>query len=190
MARKRQAVRCKGHLKDGVTPCPRYAMEGQLVCDQCGGKAPQNLIAAKVRKAEARAKAQLARLDLPPVANALEALQKHAAIVVEWRDQCARLVNELKAEELRFESSVHLEQVHSYVVLFERSMDRVTATLAALARCQVDERLTTIRENDSRRIERALTETLSEAGITGSEDLARARRTFVRVMTAGLARAS
>jgi hypothetical protein len=184
MARKRQAIRCHAKTHKGE-PCGFYAMEGQLVCRKHGGMAPQARVAAKVRQGEEKARRQLARLDLPPVENALEALRQHAAVVIEWRDRTAGMVNVLNGE-IRFESSVRLEQLRSEVMLWERALDRATVTLSALARCQVDERLTTIRENDARRIEGALSKALAEAGLTG-DAAARARRTFVRHMTAGIA---
>lgn len=49
----RQRVRCKANAKNNGEPdrCPNYAMAGQLVCGQHGGKSPQARMAATVRLA-------------------------------------------------------------------------------------------------------------------------------------------
>jgi hypothetical protein len=141
-------------------------MVGQLVCGNHGGKSPRALLGAKMTLAQDKAMRELARLDLEPVDNALEALQRHAAITVAWRDKCAELVNLLEGR-IRYESSVRIEQVRSEILLFERAMDRCTATLAALARCQVDERITTIRERDAQMIAAAMAAALIDAECDG-----------------------
>jgi hypothetical protein len=140
-------------------------MTGQLVCGRHGGKSPRALLGAKVTLGEDRALRELARLDLEPVGNALEALQAHAAIVIAWRDRFAAVVNKLTEDSIRYEGKLHGEMLRAEIVVFERAMDRCTTTLAALARCQVDERLTTIRENDAKMIAAALALALSEAEI-------------------------
>ena len=140
-------------------------MTGQLVCGKHGGKSPQALLKAKVTLGEDRALRELARLDLAPVDNALEALQQHAAIVIAWRDRFAAVVNKLTEESIRYEGKLHGEMLRAEVQVFERAMDRCTSTLSALARCQVDERLTTIRENDAKMIAAALAAALSDAEV-------------------------
>ena len=168
--KSRQAIKCHAHIERGPRkgePCPHYAMVGQLVCKQHGGKSPQALLAAKMTLGTDRALRELARLDLEPVGNALEALQQHAAIVIAWRDRFAEVVNKLTEESIRYEGKLHGEMLRAEVQVFERAMDRCTATLSALARCQVDERLTTIRENDARMIAAAMAAALADAECDG-----------------------
>lgn len=183
--RKSAGIKCHGHCKSGA-PCRRWALTGQLVCDLHGGKAPQNLSYASKVLGEERAQhelAKLARLDLPPVANALEALQVHAAIVIAWRDKCAEMLNMLDPQGLRYEGRLAGEQTRAEVGMWERSLDRATATLTALARCQVDERLTTIRENDARMIAAAMAAALADAEV-GAEMAELVRIGFSRRLVA------
>jgi len=165
--REYQKVKCKAHKTNG-DPCPNWSMKGQMVCVKHGGGAPQNRAAAMIRIEEAKARKELARLDVEPVTNALEALQLHAAIVIAWRDRCAEMVNKLE-DRIRFESSVKIEQLRSEVVLWERALDRASVTLAALARAQVDERLARIRQQQADMLAEVMTLALADAGITGDQ---------------------
>jgi hypothetical protein len=177
-------VKCKAHTRQG-RPCGNCAMKGQLVCRLHGGASPQARAAAAARLAEQKALTEIARLDVVPVGNALEALQEHAAVVVAWRDDCAAMVSGLK-DRIRFESSVRIEQLRSEVVLWERSLDRATVALTALARCQVDERLAAISERKAEILAEALAASLALAGLEPGQ-AARVRSDFARrlVLIAG-----
>lgn len=171
-------LRCKAKRSGDGQPCKSYAMAGQLVCARHGGMAPQNRAAAAVRIEEDKAKRELARLELEPVTNALEALQHHAAVVVAWRDRCAEMVNKLE-ERIRFESSLKIEQLRSEVTLWERALDRATVTLSALARAQVDERLAAISQRKADMMAAALSAALQRAGLT-SDQAATVRKDFAK----------
>lgn len=51
MARVRQRARCAASCTDG-TPCDAYAITGGRVCSAHGGRAPQVVVAAKLRLLE------------------------------------------------------------------------------------------------------------------------------------------
>lgn len=177
-------VKCRARNRQGRS-CGNYAMAGQLVCRLHGGASPQAKAAAAVRLAEQKALTEIARLDVVPINNALEALQEHAAIVVAWRDDCAAMVSGLK-DRIRFESSVRIEQLRSEVVLWERALDRATVALTALARCQVDDRLAAISARKAETLAAALAASLALAGME-PEQAARVRGDFARrlVLIAG-----
>lgn len=188
VTRVRQAKRCKSCPKRGRNP-GKWAMEGQEVCEDCGGKAPQTIAAARRRQLEQKARNQLARMGLPPVANALEALAEHAALVIAWRDKCAELVNVLNGE-IRYSSPGQgLEQLRAEVGLLERAYDRATVTLSALARLNIDDRLAAIEQQKADMLAAALSAALLEGGVTGDQ-ATEVRREFaarLRVLEGGKA---
>lgn len=177
-ANRTPKVACKGHTKDGH-PCRKAAWAGQQVCGTHGAKTPQAKRKAQERIAEGKAREVLARLDVAPVTNALEELQRVAGQVVAFKDVCARVVNKLRDTDLRYSSAAQLEQIRGEVQLWERSLDRAVTALTGLARVQVDERLTAIRERDRDDIARAVTAALTDLGL-GAEDANKARVAFAR----------
>jgi hypothetical protein len=157
-------------------------MKGQLVCYKHGGASPQAKAAAQVRLAEQKAMTEIARLQVEPVGNALEALQHHAAIVIAWRDECSALVDEL-GDRMRYESTMRIEQLRSEVAIFERALDRATATLTALARCQTDERLAQISQRKAETLAAALAASLALAHLEPEQATA-VRHDFARRLIA------
>lgn len=178
---KPQGIKCQGHKANGQ-PCPSWAMKGQLVCYKHGGASPQAKAAAQVRLAEQKAMTEIARLQVEPVGNALEALQHHAAIVIAWRDECSALVDEL-GDRMRYESTMRIEQLRSEVAIFERALDRATATLTALARCQTDERLAQISQRKAETLAAALAASLALAHLEPEQATA-VRHDFARRLIA------
>ena len=98
--------------------------------------------------AEHQARKALARLDVPPVDNPLEALGKVAGEVIAWKDVLADRVNELTSLRYSTESG---EQLRAEVVLWERALDRCERFLSAMARHNVDERIAALNEEIARR---------------------------------------
>ncbi|MCP2336136.1 hypothetical protein [Actinomadura rupiterrae] len=90
-----------------------------------------------------QAEQALARLDAPPVENALEELKALGGEAKAWKDAMAERVNELTS--IRY-STDGGEQLRAEIALFERAMDRCEKILTSIARLNIDERLAAIEE--------------------------------------------
>jgi len=166
MASRRQARKCKGHKKDG-SPCVNWAMTGQLVCHAHGGRAAQNKAKGAERVAEQQARKELARLDVPPVDDPLTEIARVAGQVVAWKDVLAEKVNALSS--LRYEGIGAGEQLRAEVELWERALDRCERFLTAMARMNIEERLTRVTEKQAAMVQDALDSTLTEMGFTAEQ---------------------
>jgi uncharacterized protein YukE len=111
----------------------------------------------------------MARLDVPPVENALTELAKIAGQVVAWKDALAGKVNALTS--LRYEGESG-EQLRSEVVLWERALDRCEKFLTAMARLDIDERLARVTERQAEQVSAALTAVLAEMGLPAEQQQA------------------
>lgn len=83
---RRQAVKCKARKTDG-SPCPNYAMNGQLVCHAHGGRAAQSKAKAAERMSEQRAIKAMQTYGLPLDISPGDALLqevRHTAGHVAW----------------------------------------------------------------------------------------------------------
>jgi hypothetical protein len=114
----------------------------------CGlSKAERDRIADDVRITR-QANAELARLQVEPVANSLDELRFAAGVAHAWLVVAAGLINRLTADSIRYEGKLRGEQLRSEVALWERALERVADINAKIARLNLDERLTLIRERD------------------------------------------
>lgn len=134
--------KCSSRRTDGQ-PCGNWPIKGGTVCGSHGGKAPQVKAKARERIAEQQARAELARLNLPPVDDPLSMLASVAAEVVAWKDAMAVKVNALTSLRYGTEGG---EQLRAEVALWERALDRCERFLTAMARLNIDERLAAISE--------------------------------------------
>lgn len=168
--------RCHGHYsKNHPTHpggrCRQKAMVGQTVCYHHGGAAPQNKAAAARRIAEAKLEARvhkaLARLDVAPVDNPLEALAELAGQVVAFKNALADRVNAL--EEIRYESKAGGEQLRAEIALYERALDRCNTVLGTIARLDIDGRLVRIEEEKARILMDAVHAGLASIGVVGEQ---------------------
>jgi hypothetical protein len=153
--------KCSGRRTDGQ-PCGNWPIKGGTVCGAHGGKAPQVKAKARERLAEQQARQQLARLDVPPVEDALSELSKIAGQVIAFKDQIAERVNELTS--IRYSTETG-EQLRAEVGLLERAFDRCERFLTAMARLNIDERLAAISEQRAEMIMMVFTVALERAGI-------------------------
>lgn len=163
MASDRQALRCKAKRSTDGKPCKAYAMEDSEVCSAHGGRAPQVKAAARRRAVERQVLAELARLDVEPLEDPLSELALVAAQAVAWKNAMAAKVNELTS--LRYEGTGLGEQLRAEVALWERALDRCEHVLTAMARLNIDERLTEIGEIRAGQIISFLTAVLTRFGI-------------------------
>lgn len=126
--------------------------------------------AARLRAVDEEARKQLARLDVPPVEDPLSELAKVCGQVLGWKDTMAGMVNDLDGR-LRYEGKGDAggEQLRAEVALWERALDRCERFLTAMARLNIDERLTRIAEAQAAIILDVFSAALEQAGITGEQ---------------------
>lgn len=163
---------CNGNRKDG-SPCNGPAVTGADKCRMHLGKRAQPVI--DEARIERQIRAELARLDVPPVENALTELAKIAGQVVAWKDMLAEKVNALSS--LRYEGVGAGEQLRAEVALWERALDRCGKFLVDIAKLDIDERLARVTEQQAEQVSSALTAVLAEMGL--SQEQQRAARSGV-----------
>ena len=164
--------RCTKIKKDG-TRCKNAPIRGASVCSAPGhgGSLPVVKQAAARRVAQAEAHAEVAKLasangisgrDLDPV----EALFDIAAEILTWQRTVNNLLTEISATDWRRDHRAG-EQIHAYVTLFERSLDRSAKILVELNKLGLEERRIRIAEREIALVGQALTAALDRAGIDG-----------------------
>lgn len=156
---------CGARKRQGEGDCKRPAgwgtdHPGEGQCKLHGGSTHGRTAAAHIRQAEREAAAELARLDVAPVADPLTELAKLAGQVIAWRDSMADQVNKLTT--LGYENDKTGEQLRTDVALFERAMDRCISVLGTMARLKIDERLVNIEKARVDFVADALAATLTE----------------------------
>ena len=125
-------------------------------CSWHGGAAPNGVKAAAEEQAYTQAREELAKLDVRPVGNPLEALQKLGGQVVAWQEACARLVNKLTDDQVRYPGSLRGEQIRAEIGMYQDALRQSASVLTSLAKLDIDERLTAIQERDAALIVGAL----------------------------------
>jgi hypothetical protein len=175
---ERKGPFCGADRRNGNRPCRQPAgwhtgHEGFGRCSWHGGNAPSGVKAAETQRLEGEARAVLARLDVPAVGDPLRELQKIAGQVVAYKDVCAQVVNRLSADDVRFESTLSVEQLRSEVGMWERSLTMAVATLTSLAKLNIDERLARITEEQGRLVNQVIRNTLGELGVNCGDEAVR-----------------
>lgn len=148
--------RCTAHRKRTGQPCQARPEEGSTVCRIHGGAARQVKRAAAERRAEAATVATLESLGTAaPVGNPLEHLLRLAGEVEQW----------LAVTRARMTETQHLimigeggEDARAIVKLYERALDKAAGVLTAIAKLDIEARLTAIAERDLARVEAAYAE--------------------------------
>lgn len=162
MPGKRQAVKCGGHRTDG-SPCNAYAVNGGKVCSAHGGRAPQVKAKAAERVAEEQIRREIAKLDVAPVDDYLGQIALIAGQAIAWKDALAEKVNDLTS--LRYKGDASGEQLRAEVALWERALDRCERFLSAMARMNIEERMTRVTEKQAAMVQDALAATFREMGL-------------------------
>lgn len=159
---------CGGKLRHRDGTCERAAGAGtdHLGAGRCswhGGCSPSGRVAG----AEQKARAEIARLDLPPTSDPIGELAKLTAQVIAWKDAMAEQVNSLTS--LRYESfsedGAGGEQLRAEVALWERALDRCERFLTAMARLNIEERMARVTEKQAAMAAEALQAVLGEIGL-------------------------
>jgi hypothetical protein len=171
-----QRHECVIPRKNGRGTCHGSPVAGTDRCRMhLGKKAPMAIAEAQLNE---QAAAELARLDVPPVADPFTELCRLAGQAVAWKDAMAGNVNVLSS--IRYEDSKGAEQLRSEILLWERALDRCLATLTALARLNIDDRLAGIRRQTADMLELALDRALAKTCPGDIQLAAEARAEFRR----------
>lgn len=164
--RKRTPDPRNPNIRCAAEQCRAWAMHGTTVCKAHGGRAPQVR-----RKAEQRMLAAKIVKLLPdrfePCDEPLDALAQLAGEVLAWKEVLHTKVQELG--ELAGTDFAGVERARAVVELYERAMDRATATLATIAKLNLDERLVRLSERQSEIVVKAIELTLADLGLTDAQ---------------------
>lgn len=164
--------RCTATNRSGER-CGRAPIPGGTVCRVHGGAAPAVKAAAERRLALQQAESHVAnnvrargRLNLRGV---YEELLTTATMAVQWRDALQERVDSLTA--LRYVSAegAGSEQIRAEVTLLERSLDRVAKMLEAIARLDLDTRVSTLDAQTGDLVALALARALDTAEVDGAQ---------------------
>lgn len=161
---------CKGHSTRTGKPCRKNAMDGQDVCRTHGGGAPQAKAAAERQIAEQQTIAAARKLipdlaDRAPIVNPLERLLEIASELDAFRESLRVLSNNLE-DKIRYKASgAGTEQLRAEIGTYRVAARDVTDLLIAIARLNIDERLSRITEQQASRTLAALDAGMSEAGL-------------------------
>jgi hypothetical protein len=172
MTNQRGGPKCgaKLHGREGACSLPAGWGTGHKGFGRCRkhlGNSPNVARAAEVERVEQEARAELARLDVTPVDNPLEELQKLAGRVLAWEKAIGKMVNRLSG--IRYESEHGGEQLRAEVALLERAMDRCERVLVAMSRLDIAERLARLTEKQAALVVDVLKGALDDLGIDRSE---------------------
>lgn len=136
---------------------------GRGRCRLHGGATRSQSKRAADQEIEERARAMLAQMEVRPVENPLEELQRLAGRVLAWERVIGELVNEL--DSVRYETEFG-EQLRSEVALLERAMDRCGRLLVDMARLNLDERLVKITEAQVHAVTDAVRGAFADIGLS------------------------
>jgi hypothetical protein len=107
----------------------------------------------------------LAKLNVTPIENPLEELRRLAGQVTSWKDQAAKMVNELQGD-MRYKDEKGAEQLRSEIVIWERALDRCVTTLAVMAKLDIDDRLARIEQAKVDMVFTIIEKTFEDLGLT------------------------
>lgn len=164
-----ESRKCAARSKQSGNRCRRWATKGSTVCKMHGSAAPQVAAKAEERVTEDVARRTFGRLSevAQPVGNPFAALSTLAGEVMAWKDFIAGRIAEL--DRLRYEGLGSGEQLNAEVALFERALDRCVVTMTAIAKLNLDEKAIRVSEAQVSLVEKALTASLTDVGLSGDE---------------------
>lgn len=182
--------RCDKHNKQGK-PCGHQPVIGTTTCPLHAGKA------LNVIRQEVATKRALAELDLDLSANPLDELLTEvarAAAAVRWLSE---KVNSLSDDEMVFGVTKHVQDtsdysnivttgsgVHMWVRLWTDERDRLARVCKLTLDAGVDERRVRLAESQGRLIVELIRGTLTDLGITPSDDVDQIVTRRLRAITA------
>lgn len=178
--------RCRATNRQGEQ-CGRPPMRGGKVCASHGGKIPSVLAASQRRLAEQEAEAgavkaveKLTDSRAPmSIGDVYRELLDVSGLAVAWKDVLRDRVDQLT--DYTSTTMMGAEQIRGDVLLFERALDRALKVLEAVARLDLDSRLSNLTERDGEALTGVVRQAMAAAELT-PEQTAR----FDRAMAEGL----
>lgn len=180
--------KCTAKAKRTGNRCTSWPVQGGSVCWKHGGSAPQVKAAAARRVVEGQAlKAVSAMGAWSPVTDPLTALAEVAGEVTAVKDFLRGLVDEIvererrangnpimdaigklaDAETLRTPDDKGAEQMNAKFQAYMAMLNSTVATLATIAKLNIDERMARIEEARKTMIIEAMRRGFAAAGVTG-----------------------
>lgn len=181
-------TRCKAHTRAG-NPCGQPPMSDQAVCKMHGGKAPQNLAAADVRRAGREAQLALESFGLPvavdPHTALLEELHRTAGAVA-W---LGAIVADLERSDIGWgktrekdggddRGTTYEAGKNVWVGLWQGERKHLVDVASACAKAGIEERRVQLAEDQGRMLAGVITRILSgmfDALVAGLGDFEAAR---------------
>jgi hypothetical protein len=168
--------KCTGTSKRTGGPCGNYPIHGHTVCVAHGGRAPQVKAKAARNLVEGQAlKAVSAMGNWAPVTDPLSALADVAGEVTAVKDFLRGLVDRIVEREsgnmstdgLRVPDDKGAEQMRAEFQAYMAMLNSTVATLATIAKLNIDERMARIEEARKTMIIEAMRRGFAAAGVTG-----------------------
>lgn len=103
--------------------------------------------------------------------NPIQTMHETLAEVKWWKDKMFGVVEKLDVKEWRYLDKAGAEQLHSYIALYERSLDRAVRAAQALAKLNIEERILVFNERQAAVMVYALSKTLEQLGIEASDEV-------------------
>lgn len=178
--RPHSAATCQGHSKQQAgQQCKGPKVKGLNFCIKHGGRSQAakaisqayvaEQTATKIAKQATTRRIRMVMGEFPNerIENPLQELQLLAGEMKAWKQAMAeRVADLLEAEKLRYGTDGG-EAIRGEILLYERAMERLATTLAAIAKLNIDERLVKIAEAQKDMILAAIEAGLAKAGVTG-----------------------
>lgn len=76
--------------------------------------------------------------------SALEQMADTLAVIQNWVDETRALLDGIGKEQWRYKDRAQQEQVHTYVVLYERALDRVSKHLGAMSKVSLHDKIVSL----------------------------------------------
>jgi hypothetical protein len=130
-------VGCVDHQTDRLPlhPCGRHAIRGGDRCPSHGAaKGSVNWKMAQRRKVSAEVARLMTAVDVEPVDDAGDSLALTAGEAIAFKNLMAGKLADLARDDWRWASQEGAEQLHAYVALWERALDRVEKFLVPMAK--------------------------------------------------------
>ncbi len=134
-------------------------------CRKHLGNSPNVAKAAAREEAYAQAREELAKLSVRAVSDPVYELRRVGRQVLAWKDVCARMLNRLEPEQLRYLGTIRGEQLRGEVAMWQDSLKLSVSVLTALAKLDLDNWQAAISQQRAENVGAAFAAALRKAGV-------------------------